>query len=118
MRRILGEDSIDLIFDLIISERDLFTEASVAGRYSKTDSGPEVKKDKQTEVMLSYRESLASLPKIDDLALDLETCEAHRIQDLPMLAEKTVEWEMMYRKMAEVNKVRYVITLLRRQPKK
>lgn len=40
------------------------------------DKAPEVKQDKKTEIMAAYRDTLASLPKMDDLALDLQTCEA------------------------------------------
>ena len=73
---------------MIISERDLFVEP----KYGAKKQGPEFKQDKNTEIMFAYRESLASLPKMDDLASDLQTCEATKIQDLPMLEEKPVVW--------------------------
>lgn len=51
--------------------------------------------------MTTYRESLSSLPKMEDLALDLETCEATKIKDIGMLDQKKSEWKMIYRKMME-----------------
>ena len=76
IKRILGEDEIELIFDLIMSERDLFVEEKTMSKFMKSEKPPEVKQDKKTEIMFAYRESLSSLPKMDDLALDLTTCEA------------------------------------------
>ena len=66
--------------------------------------------------MLSYRESLASLPKMDDLALDLQTCETSKISYMPKLEEKKISWNMTYRKMMEDSDTggRYVVTLLRK----
>ena len=77
---------------------------------------PEVKLDKNTEILSAYRESLSSLPKMDDLALDLQTCEAQKVQDLPMLDENQNQWNMIYRKMTEEGQSgdRYVLSLLRR----
>ena len=76
----------------MISERDLFCVPEQKGYGRVSEKPPEVKQDKQTEIMVSYRESLASLPKMDDLALDLQTCETSRIVDLPKLEEKKVTW--------------------------
>ena len=63
---------------MVISERDLFTEMRKTFN-AREQKPPEVKQDKATEIMISYRESLASLPKMDDLALDLQTCEARKV---------------------------------------
>jgi len=116
IKRLLSESTFDLLFDLIISEKDLFTVPESKGYSRGGDKPPEVKQDRQTEIMLSYRESLASLPKMDDLALDLQTCETSKIGDLPKLEEKKVTWNMTYRKMMEDSDTggRYVITLLRK----
>lgn len=78
MKRIVEEDSHEVLLDLILSEPLLFTEIkSKQGRYSPSDMpAPDVKQDKKTEILQAYRESLSSLPKMDDLALDLQTCEA------------------------------------------
>ena len=78
-----------------------------------------MKQDKITEIMVSYRDSLASLPKMDDLALDLKTVEAQKVANLPLLDTKQDQWKMIYRKMLEENKedkdnMRFVLTLLRR----
>mmetsp|Transcript_5096 Transcript_5096/g.6779 ORF Transcript_5096/g.6779 Transcript_5096/m.6779 type:complete len:117 (-) Transcript_5096:997-1347(-) len=73
IKRMAGETDYDLLFDLIISERDLFIEQKKTFN-QREEKPPEVKQDKMTEIMVSYRESLASLPKMDDLALDLQTC--------------------------------------------
>ena len=70
MKKILGESDFEVLLDLILSETTLFTqEMSRLGR--PTDKLPEVRPDKATEIMDSYRESLSSLPKMDELALDL-----------------------------------------------
>lgn len=67
-----------MLLDLIISEPTLFTkEVSKFGFNRGQDRPPpELKVEKNTEIMATYRESSASLPKMDDLALDLQTCEA------------------------------------------
>jgi hypothetical protein len=77
---------------------------------------PELKQDKCTEIMSTYRESLSSLPKMDDLALDLQTCEAQKVSEIPMLEQKKNEWKIIYRKMVEQQEEsqRFVVTLLRR----
>lgn len=81
-----------------------------------TDKMPEVRPDKATEIMASYRESCSSLPKMDELALDFQTCEAMKISQLPLLEPKTNSWTMIYRKMIEQEEynLRFVVTLLRR----
>ena len=65
-----------MILDLILSEPLLFMEIKKKFGSSAEVPPPEVKQDKKTEILATYRESLASLPKMDDLALDLQTCEA------------------------------------------
>lgn len=125
IKRIISEEETEIILDLILSEPTLFTNGKT-GRFNRSQSvigsnqpAPEVKQDKITEIMVSYRDSLASLPKMDDLALDLKTVEAQKVANLPLLDTKQDQWKMIYRKMLEENKedkdnMRFVLTLLRR----
>ena len=72
IKRILGEDQTEIVLDLILSEPSLFVaEKKKYGRAAAPDFVPEIRQDKKTEILSAYRESLSSLPKMDDLALDL-----------------------------------------------
>ena len=60
-----------MILDLIMSEPLLFVEEKKKFGKPASDAVPEVRQDKKTEILSAYRESLSSLSKMDDLALDL-----------------------------------------------
>ena len=78
IKRILGESQSEIMMDLILSEPSLF-EVPKKSLRMREEQPPQVKQDKVSEIMVSYRESLSSLPKMDDLALDLHTVEAQKI---------------------------------------
>jgi hypothetical protein len=70
-------------------------------------------------MMKGYRESFGSLPKMEDFAIDLQTCEALKIDQLQLLDTQPDEWVQIYRKMteAEIQGRNFVINVMRREPK-
>ena len=102
----MGEQETLLLKDLILSEINLFAVPKSESKYGFSrqvtmKNAPDVKEDKKVEIMASYRESASSLPKMDDLALDLQTCEAQKVSEIPLLDQKEPSWNLIYRRMID-----------------
>ena len=114
--KVQGEEQYQKLIDVMI------TDPSLLSLKSRAQSGRaglvEFLEEKRTELNVGYKESQSSLPKMDDLAIDLQTVEAQKLSDIPRLERKADPWDLIYRKMIEKPELeqRFVANVLRRQP--
>lgn len=105
--RIASQDSLEAIFDLIIIDPSLL----------KQSSHDEVciREDTKFELGIGYRDTLASIFKMDDISNDIAFSKVQLPAEFPKIEPRKDPWSLVYRKVVRQNNFNYIVSAMQHE---